>query len=261
MVLREEFFYSVQPMNMKRISIVCLSLERDEDKDLAIQLTKFLFENGFALLSFRELSRSTDVSFSFVDNVPGNTQERVCIHVVVDQTNEKQNFKEEKILWLRPGDVLDRLQAAPFASRVVESGLARLICETEIVEPSKSHLDYMTEIQLHAYYTTAVLPQFGITADNIQWINCRTLGPDEFAHAFTLDWQRYILIFEDYDGLGRDPEFIDETLDLRPQDFEYIVPTSDTNSSPSYTGFHPPTTYKYVEGVTGTFTLLKVRKE
>lgn len=118
----------------------------------------------------------------------------------------------------------------------------------------------MTTEQYHAFYQTAVLPQFGLDVSNIKWGESARLGPDELADWFTLNGETYALIFEDYFGLGKSPDYIQKQLNLKPGEYVFVEPTSDnpTDASPSYIGFKLPVPYKYVEGVTGTFTLLRL---
>lgn len=113
---------------------------------------------------------------------------------------------------------------------------------------------------LHEFYTKAVLPQFGLDTTAIEWYEVRRLGPDEMAHIFAINRQTYILIYEDYYGLGRSPHYIRENLDLDKKEFEYINPISSSEHSPSYRGFTPEAPYKFVEGVTGSFTLIRIIK-
>ena len=121
-------------------------------------------------------------------------------------------------------------------------------------------LQRLTIPALHEFYTKAVLPQFGLIIDAPSWYETRKLGPDEMAHTFTFDHQTYILIYEDYYELGRSPHYIFENLGLDKKEFEYISPTSHSEHSPSYRGFTLETPYKFVEGVTGSFTLIKILK-
>lgn len=119
----------------------------------------------------------------------------------------------------------------------------------------------MTDKQMEVFYEAAVLPQFGIEPEaKLIWEASRRMGPDELAFRFNILGQRYILIFEDYFGLGQSPDFIEETLGLRPSMYEFVEPISAESKSnrPSYVGFALPVPYKYCEGVTGTFTLLKL---
>lgn len=110
---------------------------------------------------------------------------------------------------------------------------------------------------IYAFYEYALLPQFGIENEHIAWHGSHKLGPDETAHLFSTDTSDFILIFEDYDGLGRDPSFIEETLRLKSDTYAYVKPKSQTSTSPSLR-LTLPTPYKYAPNITGSFTLLKM---
>jgi hypothetical protein len=114
---------------------------------------------------------------------------------------------------------------------------------------------------LLGFYEAAVLPQFGITNVKIDWGERIRLGPDEFYCDFQINGKDYGLIFEDYQDLGQDPAYIEDELGLRKDQYEFVLPISATHISPSYAGFRMPTPYKYIEGVTGTFTLLRIYSE
>lgn len=45
-----------------------------------------MYEHGFALTGFRQLTRVASVAFSFADNTPGAGYEYVCLHVRADRT-------------------------------------------------------------------------------------------------------------------------------------------------------------------------------
>lgn len=117
----------------------------------------------------------------------------------------------------------------------------------------------MTENELHSFYKAAVLPQFELIDGVIVWAKSIQIGPDENAHPFALNGQQYILIFEDHGGLALQREFIEKQLQIKPNEYDYVHPITQDDMTPSYTGFHLPTPYKYVPGVTGTFTLLHLR--
>lgn len=110
---------------------------------------------------------------------------------------------------------------------------------------------------LHKFYEKFLLPQFGIKDKEIKWGDSVDIGPDETVHYFSIDSEDYALIFEDYGGLGSTEDFVKENVILKNNDFEYVNPTSHTNSAPSYPVIFP-TPYQYCENVTGTFTLIKL---
>lgn len=116
----------------------------------------------------------------------------------------------------------------------------------------------MHEDSLHDFYKYAVLPQFGIKNVPIIWQGSHDTGPDETAHYFKLKEQDYVLIFEDYDGNGRNDAYIKDNVLEYSSLYEFIKPTSQTSNSPSYNGFKLPAPSMYCSGVTGTFTLIKL---
>jgi hypothetical protein len=116
----------------------------------------------------------------------------------------------------------------------------------------------MQDKPLYVFYEKAVLPQFGIKDTAITWDGSQDVGPDETVHYFQIGKQQYALVFEDYDGKGRDSAFIKEHVAIRSPKFTFVEPEAETNSSPSYDGFRLPTPYQYCHNVTGTFTLLKL---
>ena len=114
------------------------------------------------------------------------------------------------------------------------------------------------ERTLYDFYTHAVLPQFGITDATVIWQDTEQLGPDEFLYRFRIDNERYALVYEDYDGLGRADAFIREKVVHEGQDYQFVQPVSQSNTNPSYDGFklRPPS--QYIEGITGTLTLIRI---
>lgn len=112
---------------------------------------------------------------------------------------------------------------------------------------------------LFAFYEYALLPQFGIENQDISWHGSSTLGPDESAHHFSVANYEYILIFEDYDGLGRSPKFISETLALPEGQYIFVTPKAYTDTPPSL-HFAFDTPFKYAPDITGTFTLIKLQR-
>jgi hypothetical protein len=110
---------------------------------------------------------------------------------------------------------------------------------------------------LYAFYEYTLLPQFDIESEEIGWQKSIEIGPDETAHFFFTLTHSFVLIFEDYDGLGRDPSFIEETLSLKDGEYIFVSPKVDLMTAPSI-HFIPQTSYKYAPGITGTFTLLRL---
>lgn len=116
----------------------------------------------------------------------------------------------------------------------------------------------LDDATLQAFYEAAVLPQFGIVRKDIQWHGRTDLGPDEMAFYFSLEGIEHILIYEDYGGLGQNDEYIRNEVLVNGRPYEFVLPTSATAHSPSYDGFNLPPPSCYCEGVTGTFTLIRL---
>ena len=112
---------------------------------------------------------------------------------------------------------------------------------------------------LYAFYEYALLPQLGIENEVIGWQKSVEIGPDETAHYFSTSAHTFILIFEDYDGLGRDPGYIEEALGLLGEEYTFVQPKAASTVAPSI-HFILQTPYKYAPDITGTFTLLKLRQ-
>ncbi len=109
---------------------------------------------------------------------------------------------------------------------------------------------------LYEFYEKFLLLQFGIQDQKIVWSHSHDIGPDEVAHYFEMDGYRYVLVFEDYGGLAVEEKYVQETLNLEDNSFQYISPISATKHAPSYiVKFSTP--YQYCENVTGAFTLIK----
>jgi len=110
---------------------------------------------------------------------------------------------------------------------------------------------------LYDFYENVLLPQFGIKNVDIEWVSSEDIGPDETVHYFSTESEEYALIFEDFGGLGSSEEFVKENVKLKRGGFEYVIPTSYSDFSPSYPNkFATP--YQYCANVTGMFTLVKL---
>jgi hypothetical protein len=106
-------------------------------------------------------------------------------------------------------------------------------------------------------YNKVVLPQFGMRGTEVVWGRRKALGPDESAWPFRIWDSHYVLVYEDYQGLGSNEQYVkDHVTSARP--FEFVLPTSKTTISPSYDGLHFPVPYQYVKDITGTFTLIRL---
>lgn len=115
----------------------------------------------------------------------------------------------------------------------------------------------ISEDSLHAFYAYAVLPQFGIDQTQIKWESAEALGGDESLHRFEVDRQTYALIFEDYDGLGRNDAFIQDKVLQDGKSYEFVEPVSSSGSAQTYDGFRLPSPSRYCPNITGSFTLIR----
>ena len=98
---------------------------------------------------------------------------------------------------------------------------------------------------LEQFYEKVILPQYSSTVfDNVTWIDHGAIELDSFAHYFKADNNKeYVLVFEDFpgnvafdDGLSHDIVLVNSEKTIR-------------------FGGDPP--FKYVENITGYFTLYK----
>lgn len=69
--------------------VTTLSVELDNAKDTSLQLAKFLHANGLELVKYRELLRETRVDFSYADDIPGDSQDVICLYVKAERTNRE----------------------------------------------------------------------------------------------------------------------------------------------------------------------------
>jgi hypothetical protein len=116
----------------------------------------------------------------------------------------------------------------------------------------------MNPATLHQFYQFAVLPQFAMQDCHISWGESKLGDGDEAIHYFACEGAEYALIFEDYDGLGRNDAYIRHHVLGRFAAYEFVKPTSATNKAPTYDGFRLSTPSVYCDGVTGNFTLLRL---
>lgn len=98
---------------------------------------------------------------------------------------------------------------------------------------------------LEQFYEKVILPQYANTVfNNVTWIDHGAIELDSFAHYFKTDnGSEYVLVFEDFpgnvafdDGLSHDIVLVNDEKTIQ-------------------FGGDPP--FKYVENITGYFTLYK----
>lgn len=112
---------------------------------------------------------------------------------------------------------------------------------------------------LYEFYERFLLPQFGIKGKEIVWSHSTTLGPDEDAHYFRIENKAYVLVFEDIGGLAIERAYIEESVGLKGKRFEYVLPVSATEHTPSWI-LKFPTPYQYCHNITGAFTLIEIHE-
>ena len=122
----------------------------------------------------------------------------------------------------------------------------------------------MESSALHQFFEYAILPQFGISNQKIEWKIDERIGyDDDDAHYFNIDHGNYadehVLIFRDY-GDFSSYEVI-QKIRLPRQSFTYIDPLHDQGYKEKFPHtfvFMPDVTFLYVPNVTGYFTLIRV---
>lgn len=112
-----------------------LFMEVDERVDLALQLARFLHENGLALEEFYELTREHRVAYSFADKTPGSVEVSVCLYVRATKTVEwvERNGNVEALLV--PLEILlENFADSPTAYPVVDRAAAALLAQQNILK-------------------------------------------------------------------------------------------------------------------------------
>lgn len=118
----------------------------------------------------------------------------------------------------------------------------------------------IAEQSLHVFYTYAVLPQFGINRTDVLWNTCERLEGGESLHNFEAHGRDYTLIYEDYDGLGRNKAFVQDCVVGVGQTYELVSPVAESTTAPSFDGFRLRAPSQHSPNITGTFTLVMLRK-
>jgi len=106
-----------------------LSTELDLKQDIALQLAKYLHENGLELTKFRELVRETSLDFSLLDETPGNKTDEICFHVHADHTDRPTSYENKQTVFVSLDEMLHNFQESVGYSSVIELGIAQLILE------------------------------------------------------------------------------------------------------------------------------------
>ncbi len=131
----------------------------------------------------------------------------------------------------------------------------------EIPDHVRDLLTYVIKINsmndkfLEDFYEYAVLPEFGIErTEDVIWSKHERLGPDDFAHYFSVNKWDYVLIFRDYD-VFTDKE-LKSLIKIEYRHLNYIETISGTSKLHSDSIL--PKQNKYTENITGTFVLLRI---
>src|SRR5213592_3876667 len=95
----------------------------------------------------------------------------------------------------------------------------------------------MNEHELQTFYQRVILPQFRIDPEKVKWGANKAIGPDEFLWTFSVDKNKYVLIWEDFGGLGSSKEFLKEELGLTPDKYKFVEPISKDYSPSIRLGF------------------------
>jgi hypothetical protein len=110
-----------------------LSFKVDMSKNLSLQLARYLSENHLSLISYRELAKATNVSFSLIDGTPGTESFDVCLHVQVDIIDrDKLNSDIAAASFVDLAELRAKLSVD--SVRVTGLGIAKLISERNVLK-------------------------------------------------------------------------------------------------------------------------------
>lgn len=126
--------------------------------------------------------------------------------------------------------------------------------------------DFIDERSRCAFYTHAILPQFGITKTEVTWYDSKIwVDGDEAMYCFEAADQKYALLFYDYldfESKSSYEAILRKEALAEGQTFEFVYPktrkASDPN--PTYDGFDLARGgyALFCPYVTGTYTLLRI---
>jgi len=110
------------------------SVELHNSADPAVELVAFLQGKGFAVNSFRELARQTEIQYSFVDETPGRQQDVVCLHVLADRTTTPIDAgRQDEARFVSLDNVLSDLGKSVWRPSVLVTGIASLLAERDVL--------------------------------------------------------------------------------------------------------------------------------
>lgn len=104
----------------------------DEAKDLTLEIAKFLYDNGLALVHYRELVREVSLSHSFIDDTPGVATTIICIYVRAERTDRPVKGEGRITEWHSLDETLDNFESSLSCPHVVLNGVAMLYNERGI---------------------------------------------------------------------------------------------------------------------------------
>jgi len=110
-----------------------LTIDIKNGEQLSLALTKQLYEAGLVLNHYHELARQTMVNFSFVDATPGTEKSEICLLAVV---NSRADASLERTKFVSIEKILPLLLQNPSYSPTVEIGVAKLLAEKSVSDPS-----------------------------------------------------------------------------------------------------------------------------
>lgn len=107
-------------------AVTTLSLDLKGGGSLARQIALCLASNGLMLNRFREITRETRLSFSFMDDTPGVESDAIVLHAQVDVTDDLQNSRTVSL-----SEYARNLEGIGLGSSVVSVAVARLLSERQ----------------------------------------------------------------------------------------------------------------------------------
>ena len=110
-----------------------LVAELSDSGDITTELAKFLYENGFALESYRELVRETSVTYSLVGDEPGVSRDEICLYVRADRTVAPLPECDEKARFVTLDKLLDDLEISIGYSPILAAGIAQIMNERDML--------------------------------------------------------------------------------------------------------------------------------
>ena len=126
--------------------------------------------------------------------------------------------------------------------------------------------EFLNERSRCAFYTHAILPQFGISNTEITWNIAKVQIPgDEVIHFFETAGYKYALLFYDYFDFESKTSYeaiiLDEVL-AKGQTFDFVYPKTrkPSDSNPTYDGFDIAREgyALFCPYITGTYTLIRI---